>query len=110
MAVTPVIIRVLTAGLAPLHNPRSNLLKVPVSSGVRIEPSRRWVPELRVPRGVPWRRAPVLELDFSKVVKSGKCGGVSTAPLNYSHCMYTLHGSWCQPLMVARSYQASATF
>ncbi|CAL8469049.1 g8590 [Coccomyxa elongata] len=59
--------------LAPLHNPRSHLLKVPVSSGVRIEPSRRWVPELRVPRGVPWRRVPVLELDFRKVAKSECC-------------------------------------
>ncbi|BDA45182.1 hypothetical protein COCOBI_06-6650 [Coccomyxa sp. Obi] len=59
--------------LAPLHNPRTHLLKVPVSSAVRIEPSRRWVPELRVPRGVPWRRAPVLELDFRKVDKSECC-------------------------------------
>lgn len=59
-------------GLAPLHNPRSPLLKVPVGPAVKIAPSRRWVPELRYPRKEAWRRAQVLELDFSKVDKSGE--------------------------------------
>lgn len=59
-------------GLAPLHNPRSPLLSVPVGPAVKIASSRRWVPELRFPRKEPWRRAQVLELDFSKVDKSGE--------------------------------------
>ena len=62
----------LLSGLAPLHNPRSPLLKVPVGPSVKIAPSRRWLPELRYPCKEPWRRAQGLELDFTKVDKSGE--------------------------------------
>lgn len=43
-----------------------------MGAAVGVRPSRRWVPELRFPRREPWTRAQALELDFSKVAKSGK--------------------------------------
>jgi hypothetical protein len=58
------------------------MLSVPITRPVSIEQTKTWIPELSFPKKEPWKRLPVLELDFAKVAKSGACQIIPGPPFH----------------------------